>query len=115
MTYASNKTYHRQLAADNSSYHLLEVDICETKEFSNILEEFRPSGIFHLAAESHVDNSIHSSECFVQTNIMGTHSVLQAAKDFTSKVADERSFKFVHVSTDEVYGSLSKSSSELFK
>jgi dTDP-glucose 4,6-dehydratase len=75
---------------------------------TNLFNQFRPNAVLHLAAESHVDRSITGSRSFIDTNVIGTHTVLEAARCYWSSLngsAKER-FRFLHVSTDEVYGSL---------
>ena len=107
LTYAANRA---NLAAIDGSigYRLLQADICDHAAMRTAFETFRPEVVIHLAAESHVDRSITRSEEFIQTNIVGTHSLLEAARRyFTSLEKRARdAFRFVHVSTDEVYGSL---------
>jgi dTDP-glucose 4,6-dehydratase len=75
---------------------------------TGLLEKHRPSAIVHFAAESHVDRSIHGPENFVQTNVVGTFRLLEAARAYLSKLpaGEQEAFRFLHVSTDEVYGSL---------
>jgi dTDP-glucose 4,6-dehydratase len=74
----------------------------------NLFEKYQPVGVFHLAAESHVDRSIVSADNFVQTNVVGTYSMLEAARAYWSNLPDDLKsrFRFLHVSTDEVFGSL---------
>src|SRR5581483_9575719 len=73
-----------------------------------ILADFRPSAIVHLAAESHVDRSIHGPDDFVQTNLVGTFALLEAARGYWQSLAgaERDAFRFHHVSTDEVFGTL---------
>ena len=89
---------------DKENYTFVKCDICDLKKVSQIFEEYKIDSVIHLAAESHVDRSIEDPFSFAQTNVMGTLSLLQAAKEhwnsnFTNKL-------FYHISTDEVYGSL---------
>jgi dTDP-glucose 4,6-dehydratase len=74
----------------------------------SLLEKHRPVGVFHLAAESHVDRSIVSADDFVQTNVVGTYSMLEAVRIYWNSLSDtlKDTFRFLHVSTDEVFGSL---------
>jgi dTDP-glucose 4,6-dehydratase len=107
LTYAG----HRENLADlpvPARHTFVHGDICDLERCRGILAEHRVGAILHLAAESHVDRSIMGAEEFVQTNIVGTHRLLEAARaHWQSLSADERGrFRFVHVSTDEVYGSL---------
>jgi dTDP-glucose 4,6-dehydratase len=104
LSYAGNIENLRDVKM-NDRYQLLQHDIADFPSMNQAIKDFRPNVIFHLAAESHVDRSIDSSDDFVHSNIVGTHSLLKAARNYFEavKTAD---FKFIHVSTDEVYGSL---------
>ncbi len=94
----------------NSSphYKFVQADICDRSAVERIFAEFKPDAIMHLAAESHVDRSIDGPMEFIQTNIVGTATLLQVAREYwlTLAEADKRDFRFQHISTDEVYGSL---------
>jgi dTDP-glucose 4,6-dehydratase len=107
LTYAANP---RSLAhlAQNSNYRLVQADVCDTQRMEGLLDDFAPGAIMHLAAESHVDRSITGSAAFVRTNVLGTLSILEAARPYWEGLPSGRkqSFRFLHVSTDEVYGSL---------
>ena len=107
LTYAANL---RSLDAivDHSGYSFLKADICDASAMRGAFEEFQPDAVMHLAAESHVDRSITGAAEFLQTNIMGTFTLLEAARDYWRDLGDERrkNFRFLQVSTDEVYGSL---------
>ena len=85
-------------------YRLLVADICDAAAMEKAFSEFRPDTIFHLAAESHVDRSIDGPGEFVRTNVVGTATLLQVALRYWKEV--NRDFRFQHISTDEVYGSL---------
>ena len=103
LTYAGNLENLKDIE-DKENYTFVKCDICDLKKVSQIFEEYNIDSVIHLAAESHVDRSIEDPFSFAQTNVMGTLSLLQAAKafwngEFTDKL-------FYHVSTDEVYGSL---------
>ena len=103
LTYAGNLENLKDIQ-DNENYTFVKCNICDLKKVSQIFEEYNIDSVIHLAAESHVDRSIEDPFSFAQTNVMGTLSLLQAAKafwngEFTDKL-------FYHVSTDEVYGSL---------
>jgi dTDP-glucose 4,6-dehydratase len=89
-------------------YQFLQGDICDAKTINSLLDNFKPDAIIHLAAESHVDRSIDTPSDFVQTNIMGTYVLLNAAARYQKALptAKQDMFRFLHVSTDEVYGSL---------
>lgn len=90
------------------NYSFVQGDICDRALVDKLLAEFQPDGVMHLAAESHVDRSITGSAAFVQTNVVGTHTMLEAALAYWDRLAApaKDSFRFLHVSTDEVYGSL---------
>ncbi|TBZ72047.1 dTDP-glucose 4,6-dehydratase [Rhizobium leguminosarum bv. viciae] len=107
LTYAGNLASLK--AIENApNYRFLKVDICDRSAVSSAFEEFRPDYVMHLAAESHVDRSITGAADFIETNINGTFSMLEAARQYWQGLpADEKAaFKMLHVSTDEVYGSL---------
>lgn len=107
LTYASNLASLAEVEAD-PRYRFLQSDICDRSAMRHALVEFTPDAIVHLAAETHVDRSITGSSDFIQTNIVGTHTLLEAARDHFDALPPARreSFRFLHVSTDEVYGSL---------
>lgn len=90
------------------NYRFAHANICDRARMDEAITGFRPDRIMHLAAESHVDRSITGAADFVQTNVIGTFTLLEAARSYWSKLQDEArdSFRFLHVSTDEVYGSL---------
>ena len=107
LTYAGNLG-SLQSVRDDPRHVFVHGDICDSGLATGLLEKYRPFAIVHFAAESHVDRSIHGPEDFVQTNVVGTFRLLEAAMAYSSKLpAGERdAFRFLHVSTDEVYGSL---------
>ena len=107
LTYAGN-IHSLSDVYKSSNHRFLNLDICDTDKVSEAIKSFRPSLIMHLAAESHVDRSIDSPVDFIQTNVVGTLSMLQASRDFWESLApgDKRKFRFHHISTDEVYGDL---------
>ena len=107
LTYASNQHSLWSLANDDR-YIFKRGDIGNRALVSNILAEYRPRAIINFAAESHVDRSIEDSGAFIETNIVGTHSLLECSRhyyDYLSGV-DKANFRFLHISTDEVYGTL---------
>ena len=108
LTYAGNLESLKDVA-NSPLYCFEQVDICDAKNITRVFEEHRPDKIMHLAAESHVDRSIDSSDEFIKTNIFGTHTLLEAAKYYWSKLegVQRSEFVFHHISTDEVYGDLS--------
>ena len=107
LTYAGNRDTLSDLAAP-SHHHFVHGDIGDAALVRRLLAEHRPQAIVNFAAESHVDRSIDGPAAFVQTNVVGTLSLLECVRDYWRGLADaERpGFRFLHVSTDEVYGSL---------
>ncbi|MCF3652124.1 dTDP-glucose 4,6-dehydratase [Synoicihabitans lomoniglobus] len=107
LTYAGNPHSLADLANDDR-YTFAQTDICDTVAIARLFADFQPDWVMHLAAESHVDRSIDGPGEFIQTNVVGTFSMLQAARaHFDALTGDARArFRFLHVSTDEVYGSL---------
>ena len=102
LTYAGNRESLAGLDADRHLF--VQGDICDGPLVRRLLEEHRPDGLVHFAAESHVDRSIDDPGAFIRTNVVGTQTLLDAALDYWKGGAAD--FRFVHVSTDEVYGSL---------
>ena len=105
LTYASSEESLKQFNS-NKSYYFENINICNKKKLSIIFKEFEPDAVMHLAAESHVDNSIKTPIEFIETNIVGTFNTLEASRSYWSKKKFFNEFRFHHVSTDEVYGSL---------
>lgn len=107
LTYAGNPDSLSSVE-DASRYHFFKVDICDGPALDEIFRMFRPDAVMHLAAESHVDRSIDGPADFIQTNIVGTYTLLEAVRRYWSGLAPETKtlFRFHHVSTDEVYGDL---------
>lgn len=107
LTYAGNLESLHSIAS-NTRYEFVQADIVDQAAVSAVLERFRPQAIMHLAAESHVDRSIDGPAAFIQTNIVGTYSLLEATRAYWSALpsAEREAFRFHHVSTDEVYGDL---------
>lgn len=107
LTYAGNP--HSLSAIEQApSYRFIQGDICDQHLIAQLLNDHQPRAIINFAAESHVDRSIHGPGDFIQTNIFGTFSLLQAARAYWQELsgAAREHFRFLHVSTDEVYGSL---------
>ena len=102
LTYAGNLESLGD-AAESDRYTFEHVDICDADAVGRLFETHRPDGVVHLAAESHVDRSIDGPAAFVQTNVVGTFTLLEAAR---RHAAEHTGFRFLHVSTDEVYGTL---------
>ncbi|MEQ1779719.1 MAG: dTDP-glucose 4,6-dehydratase [Hyphomonadaceae bacterium] len=107
LTYAANLDSLAGLA-EEQGYHFVQGDICDGPLLTKMFAEFRPDAVLHLAAESHVDRSIMTPDVFVQTNVVGTHVLLEAALSYWETLPREArvAFRFMHVSTDEVFGSL---------
>jgi dTDP-glucose 4,6-dehydratase len=107
LTYASNLASLESISEDKR-YGFVKADICDTEAVRTIFKIEQPDAVVHLAAETHVDRSITGAGVFINTNVVGTFNLLEAAQDYFEKKTDaaRRNFRFVHVSTDEVYGSL---------
>ena len=107
LTYAANLSSLTPIS-NSDRYHFIKADIADRSAMDGVFSSYQPDAVMHLAAESHVDRSITSSGDFIQTNIVGTFTLLEAARAYWSKSASGKrdAFRFLHVSTDEVYGSL---------
>lgn len=107
LTYAGNLE-SVAMVASNPRYQFQLIDITCYEQLVQAIDEYAPDAIMHLAAESHVDRSINGPAAFIQTNIVGTFNILEAARHYWSKLPIDKksSFRFHHVSTDEVYGDL---------
>ncbi len=107
LTYAGN-VESLATVVNNERYNFIQADICDAQAMQNVFEKYQPTAVMHLAAESHVDRSIDGPSDFMQTNIMGTFILLEAARSYWNKLADDKkaAFRFHHISTDEVYGDL---------
>lgn len=107
LTYAASPASLASLEG-NPRYSFIRGDICDTALLRATFRDFQPDAVVHLAAESHVDRSIFGSDAFIRTNIVGTHSLLEAARGYWAELQEEArtGFRFLHVSTDEVFGSL---------
>jgi dTDP-glucose 4,6-dehydratase len=107
LTYAGNLHSLDGVSGD-PRYHFEQVDICDTPAIEELFGRYQPDAVMHLAAESHVDRSIDGPAAFMQTNIMGTYALLEAARKYwqSQRGGDPMRFRFQHISTDEVYGSL---------
>ena len=110
LTYAGNLE-SLESVSDSPRYAFEQVDICNRAELDRVFAEYQPDAVMHLAAESHVDRSISGAADFIQTNIVGTYTLLEVAKNYwhTLDEAKKTTFRFHHISTDEVYGDLSLS------
>jgi dTDP-glucose 4,6-dehydratase len=105
LTYAANLESLAPVRQD-PRFQLEQADICDARRMAELFESFRPDIVMHLAAESHVDRSIDGPGEFIKTNVVGTFTLLQAALDYVRRRGDSANFRFHHVSTDEVFGSL---------
>lgn len=92
--------------SDSPNYSFEQADICDAAALTRILDQHKPDAIMHLAAESHVDRSIDGPGSFIETNITGTYTLLQAARSYWEGQGRPDTFRFHHISTDEVFGSL---------
>ena len=107
LTYAGNLDSLAE-AADSPRFLFEKADICDRQALDRIFAEFRPTHVMHLAAESHVDRSIDGPGEFIMTNVVGTYTLLEAARKYFNALdeAAQKLFRFHHISTDEVYGDL---------
>ena len=107
LTYAGNLE-SLSVVADNERYSFEQVDICDRSALDRVFAQYQPDVIMHLAAESHVDRSIDGPAAFIETNVVGTYTMLEAARHYWQPLDAEKkqSFRFHHISTDEVYGDL---------
>lgn len=109
LTYAGNLASLSSVS-QHPRYHFVQADICDRNRIARVFDDFRPDAVMHLAAESHVDRSIDGPSEFIQTNVVGTATLLEVATAYWRTRADgdaaKRQFRFLHISTDEVYGSL---------
>ncbi|EEX35771.1 dTDP-glucose 4,6 dehydratase [Vibrio metschnikovii] len=107
LTYAGNLE-SLALIADSERYAFEQVDICNRAELDRVFAQHQPDAVMHLAAESHVDRSIDGPAAFIETNIVGTYTLLEATRSYWNRLDEEHkaAFRFHHISTDEVYGDL---------
>jgi dTDP-glucose 4,6-dehydratase len=107
LTYAGNLDSLRDVTT-SPRYHFEKVDICDAPRIGQLFEKYQPDALMHLAAESHVDRSIDGPAAFIQTNILGTYTLLDASRQYWQRErgGTPDGFRFHHISTDEVYGSL---------
>ena len=110
LTYAGNLNSLVDVA-QSARYHFEKVDICDRSELDRVFQQYQPDAVMHLAAESHVDRSIDGPADFIETNIVGTYTLLEAARHYfaTLTAGQKEAFRFHHISTDEVYGDLESS------
>lgn len=109
LTYAGNLESLNSVSSSNR-YHFEQLDICNASAMADLFSTYQPDLIMHLAAESHVDRSIDGPAEFIQTNIVGTFTLLNTARSYWETLSNERktAFRFHHISTDEVYGDLNE-------
>ncbi|MEY4921288.1 MAG: hypothetical protein RLY17_5 [Pseudomonadota bacterium] len=107
LTYAGNLE-SLAVVAKSGRYAFEQVDICDRAELDRVFAQYQPNVVMHLAAESHVDRSIDGPAAFIETNVVGTYTMLEAARHYWQQLNAEakRGFRFHHISTDEVYGDL---------
>ena len=107
LTYAGNLESLAEVS-NCERYAFEQVDICNREELDRVLKQHQPDAVMHLAAESHVDRSIDGPAEFIQTNIVGTYTLLEAARAYWNQLDEKgkQTFRFHHISTDEVYGDL---------
>ncbi len=107
LTYAGNLESVAEVS-DNPRYHFEKVDICDAAAMQRLFADYQPDAVMHLAAESHVDRSIDGPAQFIETNILGTYTLLEATRNYWQGLPDaaKARFRFHHISTDEVYGTL---------
>ena len=109
LTYAANLESLKAVSS-SPNYEFVNIDICNAATLMGLFDSCQPDAVMHLAAESHVDRSIDGPGAFIQTNVIGTYALLQAARNYrdTLNASKADSFRFHHISTDEVYGDLSE-------
>ncbi|MCG8706893.1 dTDP-glucose 4,6-dehydratase [Brenneria sp. 4F2] len=107
LTYAGNLESLKPIA-DNARFRFEQVNICDRKALERVFSAFKPDAVMHLAAESHVDRSIDGPAAFIETNIVGTYTLLEATRQYWNTLDEDakKAFRFHHISTDEVYGDL---------
>src|SRR5437660_489316 len=107
LTYAGN-VESLESVSHSPRYYFERLDICDAGAIHRLFHRYEPSAVIHLASETHVDRSIDGPSPFMQTNILGTYTLLEAAREYTvsARSSEIAHFRFLHVSTDEVFGSL---------
>jgi dTDP-glucose 4,6-dehydratase len=106
LSYASNLSYLKKVK-DSNRYTFKKLDLVDREAVRDIIRTYEPEGVYHLAAESHVDNSINGPEPFIQSNVVGTFNLIEECRQFWQEADGSwKPHRFLHVSTDEVYGEL---------
>jgi len=105
--YSYSSNYYNLFGINRKQYKFFRIDINNQKKIKYILRKYQPACIFNLAAETHVDRSIDDPKTFINNNILGTHSLLESIRDYLKRSKNNK-FKFIHISTDEVYGDIKK-------
>ncbi len=107
LTYAGDLEKVSEVSSSDL-YSFEKLDIRDEEGLKKLFQKYRPCGVFHLAAESHVDRSIGHAKPFIDTNILGTYHLLEASRNYFSNLSEvqKKNFRFLHISTDEVFGSL---------
>src|SRR5262249_15569784 len=107
LTYAANPRSLDPISHDQN-YKFVRADICDRSAMDAVFRKYEPTAVLHLAAESHVDRSITGASAFIETNILGSYHLLEASRNYFERLSSDlrARFRFIHVSTDEVYGSL---------
>ena len=107
LTYAGNLESLAEVA-ESSRYHFEQVNICDRQALDKLFSKYQPDAVMHLAAESHVDRSIDGPAAFIETNVVGTYTLLEATRHYWNTLGEtaKQAFRFHHISTDEVYGDL---------
>ena len=113
LTYAGNLEAVRSVCG-NSNYQFENVDIRNQSTLLTVFEKHKPDAVIHLAAETHVDRSINTPKQFIETNVLGTYNMLECASSILQDKGTKQTFRFIHVSTDEVFGSLTLDTSDRF-
>lgn len=113
MSYAADQDNVKEVA-NHHHYHFIEGDIADQTLVGKLLRDYKVDAVVNFAAESHVDNSINGPEVFIQTNVMGTYHLLWASLTYWREMGENPDFRFLHVSTDEVFGDLPLNTPEKF-
>lgn len=113
LTYAGSET-NVETVSEMRGYSFVNANICDSRRINEVFDRYKPDAVMHLAAESHVDRSIDTPRTFIDTNIVGTYNMLEASLNYWNNNAQSANFRFQHISTDEVFGTLKYGSQEKF-